>query len=487
MLTERLFAPIIARLLLVNPKLLATQLSTNLWRTLGATISLTLGLGLFVAMQTWGYSMLGPFTPGDWVPDAVVVMTPTGIPDSEVDAVRHLPGIDPDRSLPCVFEQVKFATDVTGSKIRATSSRQDNCVMVGVDPDLGLGGAKPVFNFQFVSGSRDEALAKLKQGRYCIVPDHFERESGLTVGDKFAVLMPDSSKETIEYEIAGVVSMTGWHWMSKVGLRNRGGGRSAGLMFASFDQVRKDFNLERIGGFWLNGTQPIVDDDVKAALKPITERNYDRRLIRRGGRGGMPGMEFGQGFAGAGGAGPGGAGAGGAGAGGQGGERRERSLTTVNIRSREAVRVAIRERADGIIWLISRLPLVTLLVTSLGIVNTIVSSVRARQWDMGVMRAVGLTRFSLFRLILCEAILVGAAACLLSFGFGVMAGYCGTGVTRYVNVRGGQIVPLIIPWMQIGVGFAITLGLCLVAALWPAIRTGLASPLRLLQAGRSAS
>lgn len=470
LLTEKLFAPVVARVLFVNPKLLATQLTTNLWRTLGATIALTLGLGLFVAMQTWGYSMLGPFTPGDWVPDAVVVMTPSGIPDSEVDAVKHLPGIIPERSLPCVSEQVKFATDVTGAKVRATSSRQDNCVLVGVDPDAGLGGQKPVFDFKFVSGTRDEAVAKLKQGRYCLVPDHFERESGLTVGGKFGVIPPDAPGEVIEYEIAGVVAMPGWHWMSKVGLRNRGGGRSAGLMFADFKQVREDFHIERINAFWLNTSEPMKDDDLKAALQPITERNFDRKFARRG-RGMFPGMEFAQG-------GPGGAGPGG---------RRDGHSTTINVRSREAVRVAIRERADGIIWLLSRLPLVTLAVTSLGIVNTIVSSVRARQWDMGVMRAVGLTRFSLFRLILSEAILVAAAACLLSFGFGVLAGYCGTGVTRYVNVRGGQIVSLIVPWTQIGIGFAITLGLCLIAALWPAIRTGRQEPLRLLQAGRAAT
>lgn len=99
----------------------------------------------------------------------------------------------------------------------------------------------------------------------------------------------------------------------------------------------------------------------------------------------------------------------------------------------------------------------------------------------------GLTRFTLFRLILCEAILVGCAACVLSFGFGVLAGYCGTGVTRYVNIRGGQITPLIIPWLQIRIGFLMTLGLCLLGASWPAIRTGFARPLKLLQAGRSAA
>lgn len=258
--------------------------------------------------------------------------------------------------------------------------------------------------------------------------------------------------------------MNGWHWMSKVGLRNRGGGRSAGLMFAAFDQVRKDFDIPRINAFWLNRDGSATEDQIKTSIEKIAERSYDPALQRGGGRG--------RGF---------GPGMGGFGFGNRGSGQR----TTVNLRSREGVRIAIRERAEGIIWLLSRLPLVTLLVTSLGVMNTIISSIRARRWDLGIMRTLGVTRFGLFRMILCEAILVGLAACGLSFFFGIMAGYCGTGVTRYVNVRGGQVTPLIVPWLPIGIGFAITLGLCLLAALWPAIRVGRQEPLKLLQAGRT--
>ena len=50
----------------VNSRLLATQLTSNLWRAVGTAAALTIGLGLFVATQTWGYSMLAPFMPGDW-------------------------------------------------------------------------------------------------------------------------------------------------------------------------------------------------------------------------------------------------------------------------------------------------------------------------------------------------------------------------------------------------------------------------------------
>ena len=104
---------------------------------------------------------------------------------------------------------------------------------------------------------------------------------------------------------------------------------------------------------------------------------------------------------------------------------------------------------------------------------------------VGILRSLGVTRLGLFRMILCESVLTGIAACLLSLAFGIVAGYCGTEISRYLNMRGGQITPLVIPWLQITYGCVFTIFLCLLAAFWPAIRTGRAEPLRLLKAGRA--
>lgn len=472
--TEKVLSRFLARLLMLNPRLLSTQLTANLWRTLGVTSALTLGLGLFVAMQTWGYSMLGPFTPGPWVPDMIVGLSPAGLPESAIDQVRKVPGIVSNQCVAIANEQVKFADDIVGAKVRATASRQDNCVMVGVDPDQAIGSSKPMFNFRFVEGTREDALAKLKTGAYCLVPDHFQRESGLGVGDKFAVIPPSDPKGRVEYEIAGVVNMDGWHWMSKVGLRNRGGGRSAGLMFAPYQRVRDDFKINRVTYFWMNLDGSKTEAQVRESLLEVAKAHPPERPVRDGMGRGRRGPANDNPDAAPAAAPP-------------STRPMGRGGLTANIqfRSADGVRREIRERADGIIWALCQLPLVTLAVTALGVVNTVASSVRARRWDLGVLRAVGLTRFGLFRLILAEAILVGLVACLLSLGFGVMAGYCGTGVTRYINVRGGLITPLVIPWYSISIGFGLTLGLCLLSALGPAMYTAATKPLKLLQAGRS--
>ena len=375
---ERFCGPLMARVLRIPPGLLSTQLTTNLWRTVGTSIALTLGLGLFVSMQTWGYSMLGPFYPGTWVPELLVVMNP-GLPDSEIEAVRHVKGVRPDQFVPVAAKQVKLTDDVTGFAERTSAAQQDTCVMVGVDLD-SLRGTNPLFPLEFVEGSRDEAVARLGQGRFCLVPDHFARESGLSVGDKFAVLVApergplgrggraaagaraaatpaEQPHNRKEYEIAGVVSMPGWHWMSKQGFRQ---GRAAGLFFADFGQVRSDFAIDRTTLFWMNLDGTADEEAIQVSMKEIAARNYDPAVAERmDGGGAARGPGFGRRTAGA----------------------------TVTLRSAEAVRTQIRERADGIIWALSQLPLVTLAVTSLSVINAVLASVRARRWELGVLRA----------------------------------------------------------------------------------------------------
>jgi putative ABC transport system permease protein len=138
--------------------------------------------------------------------------------------------------------------------------------------------------------------------------------------------------------------------------------------------------------------------------------------------------------------------------------------------------------------------LASLLAALFIIFTTLSMGVDERFRQFAMLRAVALSKGQIgamiaieARLIVAESLLIGVVACALSLGFGAMAGYRGTGVTRYINIRGGQITPLVIPWAKLTVGFAMAMGLCLLAALWPAIQTGRTEPSRLLQAGRAAT
>lgn len=448
---ERVFGPVLAFLLGLEPRLLQSQLSTNLWRTVGTSVAMTIGLGLFVAMQVWGYTMLRPFEPGAWVPDAMIAFLPQGLPPDKGQAVAHLSGIRPETCLPLAVEQPKLTDDITGSAQRASVTRQDNVVLIGLDPDRGLGGADPLLKLEWVAGSPSTAIPLLKNGRGCIVPDHFCRETGLKPGDKFKVNAPADPTRPVEYVIAGVVRLPGWHWMSKFSGVRVNSGRSAAMCFAAYQTVSDDFHLQNVRFYWAEVTGPVDGKKLAEQARSLAESATGTPYQLAGG--GFPQADGGY---------------------------TVRVTTPVDIRQR------IRARADGWIWSLSQLPLVTLAVSSIGVLNAILASIRARTWDLGVLRALGFTRFALVRLVIAESLLVGIVACLLSLGFGVMAGWCGSGISQYVSFFGGLHPTLVIPWGKLSIGLGGALLLCFVAALWPAIATGRTETLRLLQAGRSA-
>ncbi len=253
----------------------------------------------------------------------------------------------------------------------------------------------------------------------------------------------------VEYEIAGVISLPGWHLITKGGLRTRHV-RSAALVIAPLADVRRDFGIDRIRFLSLNLDDDASKEQFQSSLQAIVTAGQANdagpERSQRGGRG-----------------------------------------AKARLQSTRELRQVIRVRSDSIIWGLSKLPLVRLLVATLGVVGTVVSSVRVRRWDFGVLRALGVTRLALMRLIVAEALLVGLAACLLSFGLGAMAGYCGSEVTSYVDEHGGSITPFVVPWSKLAIGFGTALSICLVAALGPAIHAGRSEPLDLLRAGRASA
>ncbi|MEN6457833.1 MAG: FtsX-like permease family protein [Thermoguttaceae bacterium] len=492
---ERFVGPWLARLLGIEPRLLRSQLGSNLWRTLGTTAALTVGLGLYVSIQIWGYSMLEPFKPGRWVPDMLVCFPRGGLPDSEIDAVRHVEGVRSETCIPLAVEQPKLASDITRSEQFNSVTRQNNVIMIGLDPQVAFGGSDPLIQADFVEGRASEAIAKLKQGRNCIVPDHFLRAAGLKLGDHFTMVLPDRPDRKVEYTIVGAVSLPGWHWMTKFsGLRRREG-RSAAMVFADYATVRRDFELHQINFFWMSvdenygrkhldraeqiaaelkaateahrmpgGPAPADTDGpmdgrkaamllAGEALRPIADRNQgEKQPVNAQGTWAAGAQMFGE---------------------------------SVRVSTPDEVLVRIVARAGDWIWGMSYLPLVTLLATSLGVVNTVMASVRARRWEFGVLRAIGVTRSGLVRMVVGEGILIGLITCLLSLAFGITAGWCGTGISQYVSFFGGLAPPLIVPWSHLFIGLGMALGLCLFAALWPAVLTGRTEPLKLLQAGRA--
>ncbi|MFG2986515.1 ABC transporter permease [Streptomyces sp. NPDC048258] len=107
-----------------------------------------------------------------------------------------------------------------------------------------------------------------------------------------------------------------------------------------------------------------------------------------------------------------------------------------------------------------------LAIAALGIANTLAMSVLERRKEIGTLRALGLDRAGVTRMIRIEALLVGALGATVGTVLGVFLGWA-LGRTLQESVAG---YTLVLPWGRLALGVLIALTGALLASLWPARR-----------------
>ena len=445
LLCQRLLARPVAALLRLPVQFLGSQLDANLWRGTGTVMALSLGLGFYMMVLIWSASLLKPFLPGKWLPELFVTIVPGGIQAEDVAQVEKISGIKPGRCLPVAVEQCPLAEDITGSRQRQNVVRQDNITLIGMPVDKAFAGEEPLLPFEFLS-NRQEALEKLASaGNYCLAPSFFCELTGLKVDDSFSLVSPDDSKQVIDYKIAGIIRLNGWHWFSKFSGTRRHFGRTSALIFTAEDKMRQNFNLARVNYLWADLDENWNEKDFRQELQKITRRQAGQSFHVTGHGEATIGEE------------------------------------TVRLTSRQELLKSILGRTEGIVSGMLRMPTTLLWIMSLAVANTALASIRVRRREIGVMRAVGLSNFGLLRLLLGEAISIGLSASLLSLAYGVFAGLCSAKMATHITFFGGMGWNFAMPWEPIIKGTLLTIAICLIAALIPALLTLRLKPLQLIK------
>ncbi|MGW6864357.1 ABC transporter permease [Streptomyces sp. NPDC054901] len=130
----------------------------------------------------------------------------------------------------------------------------------------------------------------------------------------------------------------------------------------------------------------------------------------------------------------------------------------------------IRERESGSIGeqlnVFYALLSMALSIAALGIANTLAMSVLERRKEIGTLRALGMDRSGVTRMIRLEALLLGGLGATLGTALGVFLGWA-LGRTLQESVAG---YALVIPWGRLALGVLIALAGALLASLWPARR-----------------
>lgn len=128
---------------------------------------------------------------------------------------------------------------------------------------------------------------------------------------------------------------------------------------------------------------------------------------------------------------------------------------------------ALKDQVGQLLNVVYALLALAIIVAILGVVNTLALSVVERTREIGLMRAIGLSRRQLRRMIRLESVVIALFGALLGLGLGM-----GWGATAHQLLALQGMKVLEIPWPTILGVFAGSALVGLLAALFPAFRAG---------------
>jgi putative ABC transport system permease protein len=137
----------------------------------------------------------------------------------------------------------------------------------------------------------------------------------------------------------------------------------------------------------------------------------------------------------------------------------------VTLKDREEFAGEQKAQVDQVLLLINALLVLSVLIAVLGIVNTLAMSVLERTREVGLLRAIGMTRGQLRRMVRLESVLISVYGSVLGLALGALIG---VSLSRALADQG--ISELVVPGGRLLLFLAIGAVIGVLAAVWPARR-----------------
>ncbi|MFE2277302.1 ABC transporter permease [Streptomyces sp. NPDC059454] len=151
------------------------------------------------------------------------------------------------------------------------------------------------------------------------------------------------------------------------------------------------------------------------------------------------------------------------------------SSPVIKVQDKQDLSNEIAKMFTLILNMVYGLLAMAVVVAVLGVVNTLAMSVFERSQEIGMLRAIGLDRKGIKRMVRLESLVISLFGAVLGLGLGVFFGWAagelvGAGMATY---------ELVLPWARMGIFLLLAAVVGVLAALWPARR---AARLNMLQA-----
>lgn len=401
LVTAHALGPIIARLMKLPPRLLERSVARTPFRHGFTAGAMMTGLGLMTALWTQGSSVMR-----DWLgklefPDAFVV----GLnltPKTQQD-IRELPFV----SGTCAIALQNVETDAFG----VHALQKYTSTFIAFEPDAFFNMTR----LSWVQGDEATARAELQKGGAVLVAREFHAAQKLGVGDTFRCR---HDGKDFEFRIVGVVTSPGLDVVNKFfNVGEEYTDQSVHAVFGSRSDLREKFGSEAINmiqiGLKPAGEPGAVDD--QEAVKRIRAAAFDAGVLDAG--------------------------------------------------SGRWVKEEIRTFVRGSLLVSSVIAIFAMGVAGLGVANLIIAGIATRQFEFGVLRAVGATRGQVARLVLGEAIVIAIAACVLGTSIGFQGALAGRRLNRALF---GLELTFQTPWGPIAWGW-LAVALMTLGAAAPAV------------------
>ncbi|MFG2133749.1 ABC transporter permease [Streptomyces sp. NPDC048751] len=136
----------------------------------------------------------------------------------------------------------------------------------------------------------------------------------------------------------------------------------------------------------------------------------------------------------------------------------------IKIDDRQAIRDEFSGAFGTVLNVLYALLAISLVIAVLGVVNTLAMSVFERQREVGMLRAVGLDRRGVTRMIQLEAVVISLFGAAIGIAVGAFLGWAVCEVTKADIPR----YALVLPWDRFGLFLLLAALVGLLAAMWPA-------------------
>jgi putative ABC transport system permease protein len=439
----RAVVAIVARIVGLRSQLLGEELDRAPFRTASICGGLMVGLSLIVGLIVWGESIKQGWQFPKEFPDALLYSYEP-LPLDKVRALRDTQGITGFT----VADDFGFTLSKPKKKgfFSSFSILEDASRFLAVEVDRGLALVK----LTFVEGNEAEARAKLKSGGHLLITREFAQARSKHLGDTLNIWVGETKAK---FTIAGVVASPGLDIaISFFNASEYFQFYAVGAVIGTLEDADRLFD-RRYGKLML------FNFNLAAAPGESSNRAASRvaKLKRYTAPSGRPTMALGPGPI------PG-----------DGPQERVVNEMLARLNDPPKAFVTARELKDQIdasitrvTLLLSAIPLVGLIVSALGLANLMAANVASRSRQLAVLRAIGVTRGQVMRMVIGEALVVGVLGSLLGMGLGLLVAQTSNFMTQKLS---GFAPEWSLPWGLIFAGVGLATLLCLLAAMIPARR-----------------